>query len=95
VGRRNRIAPHREGARGASAGNAGELALPAPAKVDQLSALALLRERRAPYGELLAGVVAEVLEGFPPTPSDKTVAEIGAGDGQLREWLNENICSSI
>jgi SAM-dependent methyltransferase len=51
-----------------------------------LNALDLLEERRAPYGELLQGIVIDTLEQFPPAPGGPIV-EIGAGAGQLGEWL--------
>jgi SAM-dependent methyltransferase len=51
-----------------------------------LAALALLRQRRAPYAELFKEIVAETLERF-PLPPDQPVVEIGSGTGQLRQWL--------
>jgi SAM-dependent methyltransferase len=51
-----------------------------------LDALVLLEERRAPYVELLVAIVADILERFPPTAGGPIV-EIGAGTGQLRNWL--------
>ena len=51
-----------------------------------LGALELLDQRRAPYAELLGGIVADTLAQFPPE-ADKPVVEIGAGSGQLRAWL--------
>jgi len=55
-------------------------------QVGLLGALDLLRQRRAPYSDLLTGIVAETLEGFPPLPG-RPIVEIGAGAGQLRDWL--------
>lgn len=49
-------------------------------------ALDLLEQRRAPYAELLAAIVADTLTRFPPL-ADRPVVEIGAGSGQLRAWL--------
>jgi SAM-dependent methyltransferase len=51
-----------------------------------LAALALLRQRRAPYAELLARIVGETLQEF-PAPRQTLGVEIGAGTGQLRDWL--------
>lgn len=51
-----------------------------------LGALDLLRQRREPYGGLLAEIVAEIFDRFPPVP-DKPIVEIGAGTGQLRAWM--------
>jgi SAM-dependent methyltransferase len=53
---------------------------------DLPSALQLLRARRAPYDDLLAAIVADTLARFPPAAAG-AVVEIGAGAGQLREWL--------
>ena len=50
-----------------------------------MGALELLARRRAPYGELLAAIVGDVLHRFPPGPG--RVVEIGAGAGQLGAWL--------
>jgi SAM-dependent methyltransferase len=49
-------------------------------------ALDLLEQRRAPYAELLAEIVADTLARFPPLDG-QPVVEIGAGSGQLRAWL--------
>lgn len=53
-----------------------------------LDALFLLKERRGPYLELLEAIVADALERFPPVPAGPIV-ELGAGTGQLRDWLPE------
>lgn len=57
-----------------------------PADPGLLGALDLLWTRRAPYGGLLAEVVAEALDRFPPPPELGQI-EIGSGGGQLRAWL--------
>jgi SAM-dependent methyltransferase len=59
-----------------------------------LDALALLQQRRAPYAEPLAAIVADVLEQFPLAPGGPIV-EIGAGAGQLRQWLPPPVRSRI
>ncbi|MEP6652669.1 MAG: class I SAM-dependent methyltransferase [Myxococcales bacterium] len=51
-----------------------------------LPALGLLQRRREPYGEAIAGIIADVLARFPPPPG-KPLVEIGAGIGQLGSWL--------
>jgi SAM-dependent methyltransferase len=51
-----------------------------------LGALELLRQRREPYATLQAQIVGETLERFPPLP-EGPIVELGAGTGQLREWL--------
>ena len=62
----------------------------AAADAELLDALVLLKQRRAPYVELLAAIVADVLERFPLSPGGPIV-EIGAGTGQLRDWLPEPV----
>jgi SAM-dependent methyltransferase len=59
---------------------------PAQSDGEVLRALALLATRRGPYADLVAAIVAETLERFPPLEG-KSVVEIGAGTGQLRAWL--------
>jgi SAM-dependent methyltransferase len=49
-------------------------------------ALELLDRRRAPFADLLARIVGETLARFPPVDA-LPVLEIGAGAGQLAEWL--------
>jgi SAM-dependent methyltransferase len=56
------------------------------AAAERASVYALLVERRAPYADLLAGIVQDTLQAFPPLPG-LPVVEIGAGTGQLRAWL--------
>jgi len=51
-----------------------------------LSALELLRQRREPYAALLAQIVVEICDRFPPLP-EGPIIEIGAGTGQLRAWM--------
>lgn len=51
-----------------------------------LSALELLRQRREPYAALLAQIVADICDRFPPLP-EGPIVEIGAGTGQLRAWM--------
>ena len=58
------------------------------AEVALLGALDLLRQRRAPYADLLREIVNETLERFPPLPN-LPIAEVGAGAGQLRDWPND------
>jgi SAM-dependent methyltransferase len=59
--------------------------------------LELLARRRAPYGELLAGIVGDVLARFPPASGGRRdsgrIVEIGAGAGQLRAWLPPDIAA--
>ena len=57
-------------------------------------ALDLLEQRRAPYRELLAQIVADTLARFPPAP-DLPIVEIGAGSGQLRAWLPSELAARI
>jgi SAM-dependent methyltransferase len=59
---------------------------PAAPDAELLGALHLLRQRREPYAALLAEIVAETLDRFAPL-ADRPIVEIGAGTGQLREWL--------
>jgi SAM-dependent methyltransferase len=61
---------------------------PRPPKpdADLLGALELLRQRREPYAPLQAQIVGEILDRFPPL-AEGPIVEIGAGTGQLREWL--------
>jgi ubiquinone/menaquinone biosynthesis C-methylase UbiE len=63
---------------------------PGAADTELLGALALLQQRRQPYAELLAGIVLETIERFPPA-SGKLVAEIGSGSGQLRDWVSPDL----
>jgi SAM-dependent methyltransferase len=59
-----------------------------------LGALHLLRERRAPYAELLAGIVQDTLDRYPPD-AEGTVVEVGAGTGQLSAWLPPHVSARI
>jgi SAM-dependent methyltransferase len=59
-----------------------------------LGALELLGERRAPYADLLAAIVADTFARFPPSPAG-AVVEIGAGTGQLRAWLPEAVRARV
>jgi SAM-dependent methyltransferase len=55
-----------------------------------LSALELLRERRAPYADLIAAIVGDTLADTlrdGPAAREAPLVEIGAGSGQLRAWL--------
>jgi SAM-dependent methyltransferase len=79
----------RKGKARASTGQFTQRQLPpssTTADAELLAALALLRQRRAPYTELFKEIVAETLERF-PLPPDQAIVEIGSGTGQLREWL--------
>jgi SAM-dependent methyltransferase len=49
------------------------------------STLELLQRRRAPYAGALATIAGDVLGRFPPAGG--ALLEIGAGAGQLRDWL--------
>jgi len=62
--------------------------------VDLLRALELLRARRAPYAGLLAAIVDDTLARFPPAAAG-SVVEIGAGTGQLGEWLPEAVRARV
>jgi len=55
--------------------------------------LELLARRRAPYDELLAAIVGDVLGRFPPLLGAGPIVEIGAGAGQLRAWLPPDIAA--
>ena len=63
-------------------------------QIELVSALDLLRQRRGPYSELLTGIVTDTLEQFAPVPG-KPIVEIGAGGGQLRDWLPPNLRARI
>jgi len=52
----------------------------------------VLAQRRAPYADLLAGIVGDSLTAFPPVPG-RPIVEIGAGDGQLQAWLAPDLCA--
>ena len=49
------------------------------------STLELLERRRAPYAGPLATIAGDILRRFPPAGG--AVLEVGAGAGQLRDWL--------
>ena len=56
-----------------------------------VGALALLARRRAPYAPLLSAIVREACAAFSASPSEpatRPIVEIGAGGGQLRDWLS-------
>jgi SAM-dependent methyltransferase len=59
-----------------------------PALIDHLARV------RKPWGELTRRIVRAVLTKFLPTPSGPVV-EIGAGGGQLREWLPPELASDV
>ncbi len=61
---------------------------------DLLPQLTLLRERRSPYTTLLRDVIRESCE-LHLEPVELPVVEIGAGDGQLREWLPEALSARV
>jgi ubiquinone/menaquinone biosynthesis C-methylase UbiE len=64
----------------------------AAADAELLRALELLEERRAPYQELLQGIIANTLERF-PLEADTPIVEIGAGAGQLGQWLPHSLAA--
>jgi len=53
-----------------------------------------VRKHRQPYAKLGRRLLADVLTRFVPEGSD-AVVEIGAGDGQFRDWLPERILSRV
>jgi ubiquinone/menaquinone biosynthesis C-methylase UbiE len=53
-----------------------------------------VRRERAPYQEIAKRIIATVLESYPPVGGGPVV-EIGAGDGQLRELLPDDITARI
>jgi SAM-dependent methyltransferase len=52
-----------------------------------LGSLSALEAARAPFASLTAAVVGAVVRRYVPEASAAPLAEIGAGDGQLRRWL--------
>ncbi len=53
-----------------------------------------VRRVRQPYAKLGRRVLADVLSRFVPD-GDDPVVEIGAGDGQFRDWLPERLLSRV
>jgi SAM-dependent methyltransferase len=54
------------------------------------ASLELLERRRAPYAGPLAAIASDLLARFAPA-RDRLLLEIGAGSGQLRNWLSPGL----
>ena len=53
-----------------------------------------VRRHRQPYAKLGRRLLADVLTRFLPE-GDEPIVEIGAGDGQFRDWLPERVLSRV
>lgn len=53
-----------------------------------------VRKHRQPYAKLGRRLLADLLTRFIPE-GDQPIVEIGAGDGQFREWLPERVLSRV